>query len=103
LYNLYFFPIAKDDDKDMRTEVFFEPAHYTVMENVGSFRMKVHRSGNLDISCLVDYQSEDGTANAGSDYEPVKGITKFARVSSYMHMLSFKGLYACLFIISVHS
>lgn len=56
------------------TEVFFEPAHYTVMENVGSMEVAVKRAGgNLNCTLYVDYTTEDGSANAGSDYEAARG------------------------------
>lgn len=55
------------------TTVHFEPAHYTVLENVGTFQITVRREGNLHNTVYVDYKTEDGTANAGSDYEPIQG------------------------------
>lgn len=58
-----------------RTEVFFEPAHYTVMENVGVMQVTIKRDGgNLNTGLYVDYTTEDGSANAGSDYETAKGL-----------------------------
>ena len=56
------------------TSVHFEPAHYTVLENVGTFNITVRREGgNLQNRVYVDYKTEDGTANAGSDYEHIEG------------------------------
>lgn len=56
------------------TYVFFEPAHYTVMENVGVMEVTVKREGgNINNTVYVDYQTEDGSANAGSDYESSEG------------------------------
>ncbi|XP_034941333.1 sodium/calcium exchanger 1 [Chelonus insularis] len=58
--------------------VFFEPAHYTVMENVGEFEVGVTRvGGDINKSCSVDYYTEDGTAEAGSDYVSAKGTLTF--------------------------
>uniref|UniRef100_A0AC35TPI3 Sodium/calcium exchanger 1 n=1 Tax=Rhabditophanes sp. KR3021 TaxID=114890 RepID=A0AC35TPI3_9BILA len=58
--------------------IFFDPAHYTVLENVGSFDVVVGRDGGPDnMTVMVDYHTEDGTANAGSDYIPVKGTLTF--------------------------
>ncbi|KRZ28841.1 Sodium/calcium exchanger 3 [Trichinella pseudospiralis] len=55
-------------------KVFFNPCHYTVLENVGIVRLRVERQGGPpDVTILVDYRTEDGTANAGSDYESVSG------------------------------
>ena len=60
------------------TRVYFEPGHYTVMENVGTFEVGVTRTGgDLSKPCSVDYCTEDGTAEAGSDYVSVKGTLRF--------------------------
>ncbi|KAI3422067.1 hypothetical protein GPALN_012603 [Globodera pallida] len=51
--------------------LFFDPAHYTVLESVGMFDVMVGRDGGPDgLTVMVDYYTEDGTANAGSDYQP---------------------------------
>ncbi|KAG7200170.1 hypothetical protein KM043_000605 [Ampulex compressa] len=61
------------------TRVFFEPGHYTVMENVGTFEVGVTRlGGDLERPCTVDYCTEDGSAEAGSDYVSAKGTLSFA-------------------------
>ncbi|XP_043474467.1 sodium/calcium exchanger 3 [Leptopilina heterotoma] len=58
--------------------VFFEPGHYTVMENVGTFDVGVSRmGGDLNKPCSVDYYTEDGSAEAGSDYVSAKGTLMF--------------------------
>lgn len=58
--------------------IFFDPAHYTVLENVGTFNVVVGRDGGPDgLTVIVDYYTEDGTANADSDYIPVKGTLTF--------------------------
>ncbi|XP_032669555.1 sodium/calcium exchanger 1 isoform X1 [Odontomachus brunneus] len=58
--------------------VFFEPGHYTVMENVGTFEVGVTRDGgDLTRPCSVDYCTEDGSAEAGSDYVSAKGTLTF--------------------------
>ncbi|KAL6424460.1 hypothetical protein ACFW04_009901 [Cataglyphis niger] len=58
--------------------VFFEPGHYTVMENVGTFEVGVTRvGGDLNKTCSVDYCTEDGSAEAGSDYVSAKGTLTF--------------------------
>ncbi|CAD6196116.1 unnamed protein product [Caenorhabditis auriculariae] len=59
-------------------KIYFDPAHYTVLENVGSFDVVVGRDGGPDgLTVMVDYYTEDGTANAGSDFVPVKGTLTF--------------------------
>ncbi|XP_048732441.1 sodium/calcium exchanger 3-like isoform X3 [Ostrea edulis] len=63
---------------DSTTRVYFDPGHYTVMENVGTFYLTVTREGgDLNKTLYVDYKSEDGTANAGSDYENAEGTIIF--------------------------
>ncbi|KZC06347.1 PREDICTED: sodium/calcium exchanger 1 isoform X1 [Dufourea novaeangliae] len=58
--------------------IFFEPGHYTVMENVGTFEVGVTRvGGDLTKPCSVDYCTEDGSAEAGSDYITAKGTLIF--------------------------
>ncbi|XP_062596962.1 sodium/calcium exchanger 3-like isoform X1 [Saccostrea cucullata] len=66
---------VKDDNT---TRVYFDPGHYTVMENVGTFYLTVTREGgDLNKTLYVDYKTEDGTANAGSDYENAEGTIIF--------------------------
>lgn len=57
--------------------VFFDPSKYTVLESCGSFEVRVVRMGDLDTSVTVEYCTEDGTAQAGSDYVPAKGVLQF--------------------------
>ncbi|KAF8386522.1 ncx-2 [Pristionchus pacificus] len=58
--------------------IFFDPAHYTVLENVGTFDVVVGRDGGPEgLTIMVDYYTEDGTAESGSDYVPVKGTLTF--------------------------
>ncbi|KAI6189940.1 Sodium/calcium exchanger 2 [Aphelenchoides bicaudatus] len=58
--------------------IYFDPAHYTVLENVGTFDVIIGRDGGPDgLTVLVDYYTEDGTANAESDYIPCKGTLTF--------------------------
>jgi len=58
--------------------VSFDPGHYTVMENVGAFEVTVSRDGgDPNATVLVDYKTEDGTANAGGDYVAAEGTLVF--------------------------
>lgn len=60
------------------TKVYFDPGHYTVMENVGTFDVTVTREGgDLSKTLYVDYKTEDGTANSGSDYIQAEGTLVF--------------------------
>ncbi|KAK6639557.1 hypothetical protein RUM43_007830 [Polyplax serrata] len=66
-----------DDDSGIQ-RVFFEKDQYKFMEDVGTAVVKViRRGGNLNQRISVDYASEDGTAEAGSDYDPVSGTLVF--------------------------
>lgn len=66
----------KVDDGIVR--IFFDPCHYTVMENVGEFAAQVRREGgDPNATVLVDFRTEDGSANAGSDYIAVAGTLTF--------------------------
>lgn len=75
--------IEKKDEEEIKEEerpivaISFDPGHYTVMENVGEFAVTVSREGGLDEAVAVDYRTEDGTANAGSDYEEAQGTLIF--------------------------
>lgn len=61
-----------------KIKVFFDPGHYTVMENVGTFDVTVVREGgDPNAIVMVDYASEDGSANAGSDFIGVSGTLVF--------------------------
>uniref|UniRef100_A0A8C9S792 Solute carrier family 8 member 4a n=1 Tax=Scleropages formosus TaxID=113540 RepID=A0A8C9S792_SCLFO len=68
---------AQEDDPNT---IFleFEPSHYQCFENCGSLKLAVVRHGG-DSGCAVkvDYRTEDGTANAGSDYEFAEGTLLF--------------------------
>ncbi|CAG2113425.1 unnamed protein product [Medioppia subpectinata] len=64
-------------DKEDIIKVYFNPAHYTVMENVGQFAVTISREGDVRPTVCVDFKTEDGTANAGSDYEPIEGTIIF--------------------------
>ncbi|XP_011189119.2 sodium/calcium exchanger 3 isoform X1 [Zeugodacus cucurbitae] len=66
---------AEDDDTTVR--ICFEPGHYTVMESCGEFELRVVRRGDLSGYTTVDYQTEDGSAEAGSDYIGKKGVLTF--------------------------
>ncbi|XP_053613358.1 sodium/calcium exchanger Calx isoform X2 [Plodia interpunctella] len=57
--------------------VRFDPDHYTVMENCGSFEVRVVRAGDLNGEISVQYTTEDGTAEAGSDYVATQGALFF--------------------------
>ncbi|XP_060951761.1 sodium/calcium exchanger 1-like isoform X9 [Limanda limanda] len=60
------------------SKVFFDPGTYQCLENCGSVALNVVRQGgDLTSSVAVDYRTEDGTANAGSDYQFTEGTVVF--------------------------
>ncbi|XP_070408207.1 sodium/calcium exchanger 1 isoform X2 [Nothobranchius furzeri] len=60
------------------SKVFFDPGSYQCLENCGSVALNVvRRGGDLNTTVSVDYQTEDGTANSGSDYRYTKGTVVF--------------------------
>ncbi|XP_037334048.2 solute carrier family 8 member 4b [Pungitius pungitius] len=66
----------EDDPHTIRME--FEPALYQCFENCGSLKLTVaRRGGDPGVTVKVDYRTEDGTANAGSDYEFAEGTLLF--------------------------
>ncbi|MBN3309421.1 NAC1 protein, partial [Amia calva] len=70
-------PRAEEEDPST-IRVAFEPSHYQCFENCGSLTLAVgRRGGELECTVKVDYRTEDGTANAGSDYEFAEGTLVF--------------------------
>ncbi|XP_077960438.1 sodium/calcium exchanger 1b isoform X1 [Gasterosteus aculeatus] len=65
-------------DNDPVSRIFFEPCSYQCLENCGTVAVNVvRRGGDLGKTISVDYRTEDGTANAGSDYEFTEGVVVF--------------------------
>uniref|UniRef100_A0A8C4ZVS6 Solute carrier family 8 member 4b n=1 Tax=Gadus morhua TaxID=8049 RepID=A0A8C4ZVS6_GADMO len=69
--------VALDDDP-YTVKMEFQPALYQCFENCGSLKLSVsRRGGDAGLTVKVDYRTEDGTANAGSDYEFAEGTLVF--------------------------
>lgn len=66
----------REEDKICR--VFFEPGHYAIMESCENFQIRVVRRGYLSNTTTVDYETEDGSAEADLDYVRTKGTLVFA-------------------------
>ncbi|XP_028620912.1 sodium/calcium exchanger 1 isoform X3 [Grammomys surdaster] len=65
-------------ENDPVNKVFFEQGTYQCLENCGTVALNVvRRGGDLSSTLLVDFRTEDGTANAGSDYEFTEGTVIF--------------------------
>uniref|UniRef100_A0A8C9U1M4 Solute carrier family 8 member 1a n=2 Tax=Scleropages formosus TaxID=113540 RepID=A0A8C9U1M4_SCLFO len=66
------------DDNDPVTKIFFDPGSYQCLENCGTVALNiVRRGGDLTNTVSVQFHTEDGTANAGSDYECTQGTVVF--------------------------
>ncbi|XP_051718173.1 sodium/calcium exchanger 2b isoform X2 [Ctenopharyngodon idella] len=69
---------SEDDDLAVCSRISFESAHSQCMENCGTVMIPVVCRGGLGESTFyVDYCTEDGTANAGSDYKYCEGTLVF--------------------------
>ncbi|XP_052836631.1 sodium/calcium exchanger 3 isoform X3 [Drosophila gunungcola] len=66
-----------DDEADDPIRMYFEPGHYTVMENCGEFEVRVVRRGDISTYASVEYETQDGTASAGTDFVGRKGLLSF--------------------------
>ncbi|XP_034041000.1 sodium/calcium exchanger 1b isoform X1 [Thalassophryne amazonica] len=65
-------------DSDPISKIFFEPGSYQCLENCGTVAVNVvRRGGDVGKTISVEYRTEDGTANAGSDYEFTEGVVIF--------------------------
>ncbi|XP_041796082.1 sodium/calcium exchanger 2b isoform X9 [Chelmon rostratus] len=68
----------EDDDLEICSRISFESAHSQCMENCGVLTLAVVCRGGLgENTFYVDYRTEDGSANAGSDYEYSEGTLVF--------------------------
>ena len=66
------------EDPETLTCFSFDPAHYTCFESVGSIEIYVIRNGgDLSKTMMVDFKTEDGTAQSKTDYDCVEGTLLF--------------------------
>ncbi|XP_062863037.1 sodium/calcium exchanger 1b isoform X1 [Trichomycterus rosablanca] len=60
------------------SKIYFDPGSYQCLENCGTMAINVvRRGGDLNQTISVEFRTEDGTANAGSDYEFTEGTVVF--------------------------
>lgn len=65
-------------ENDPVSKIFFEQVTYQCLENCGTVALTIiRRGGDLTNTVFVDFRTEDGTANAGSDYEFTEGTVVF--------------------------
>ncbi len=85
--SLYLENILEEQNPNL-TSVYFEPSHYTCFESVGSLEVYVARSGgDLSKTILVDYKTEDGTAERDTDYIYTEGTLTFYPNETRKHFL----------------
>ncbi|CAL1571828.1 unnamed protein product [Knipowitschia caucasica] len=70
--------VPEDNDLDVCSHISFESPHTQCMENCGVLSLAVLCQGGLgENTFYVDYRTEDGSANAGSDYDYREGTLVF--------------------------
>ncbi|XP_049322985.1 sodium/calcium exchanger 2b [Astyanax mexicanus] len=70
--------VSQQEDYGVCSRISFETTHSQCMENCGTLSLPVVCQGGAGESTFyVDYRTEDGTANAGSDYEYCEGTLVF--------------------------
>ncbi|XP_013881169.1 sodium/calcium exchanger 3 [Austrofundulus limnaeus] len=67
-----------DEPEEFVSRIAFEPGVYQCLENCGAVILNVTRKGgDINKTIYVDYKTEDGSANAGADYEFTEGTVVF--------------------------
>ncbi|KAM6131168.1 LOW QUALITY PROTEIN: sodium/calcium exchanger 3 [Pterocles gutturalis] len=66
--------VRPDEPEEFISKVYFDPCSYQCLENCGAVLLTVVRKGgDMSKTIYVDYKTEDGSANAGADYEFTEG------------------------------
>ncbi|XP_053191350.1 sodium/calcium exchanger 3 isoform X7 [Scomber japonicus] len=67
-----------EEPEEYVSRISFEPAVYQCLENCGAAILTITRKGgDINKTIYVDYKTEDGSANAGADYEFTEGSVVF--------------------------
>uniref|UniRef100_A0A8C4XBK8 Solute carrier family 8 member 3 n=2 Tax=Erpetoichthys calabaricus TaxID=27687 RepID=A0A8C4XBK8_ERPCA len=67
-----------DEPEEFVSKICFEPFSYQCLENCGAAVLTiVRKGGDVSNTLYVDYKTEDGSANAGADYEFTEGTVVF--------------------------
>ncbi|XP_018086595.1 sodium/calcium exchanger 3 isoform X5 [Xenopus laevis] len=70
--------ICIDESEEFVSKIYFDPCSYQCLENCGAVLLTVVRKGgDISKTVFVDYKTEDGSANAGADYEFTEGTLVF--------------------------
>ncbi|XP_072842269.2 sodium/calcium exchanger 3 isoform X4 [Pogona vitticeps] len=66
--------VRPEEPEEFISKVYFDPCSYQCLENCGAVLLTVVRKGgDVSKTVYVDYKTEDGSANAGADYEFTEG------------------------------
>ncbi|XP_027856231.1 sodium/calcium exchanger 3 isoform X1 [Xiphophorus couchianus] len=67
-----------EEPEEYVSRIAFEPAAYQCLENCGAAILTITRKGgDINKTIYLDYKTEDGSANAGADYEFTEGTVVF--------------------------
>ncbi|KAI3367459.1 hypothetical protein L3Q82_026316 [Scortum barcoo] len=67
-----------EEPEEYVSRIAFDPAVYQCLENCGAAILTITRKGgDINKTIYVDYKTEDGSANAGADYEFTEGTVVF--------------------------
>uniref|UniRef100_A0A8C7DVM1 Solute carrier family 8 member 3 n=1 Tax=Oncorhynchus kisutch TaxID=8019 RepID=A0A8C7DVM1_ONCKI len=70
--------VVGEEVEEYVSRIAFEPAVYQCLENCGAALLAIFRKGgDMANTIYVDYKTEDGSANAGADYEFTEGTVVF--------------------------
>ncbi|XP_029349238.1 sodium/calcium exchanger 3 isoform X5 [Echeneis naucrates] len=70
--------VRVEEPEEYVSRIAFEPAVYQCLENCGAAILTITRKGgDINKTIYVDYKTEDGSANAGADYEFTEGTVVF--------------------------
>ncbi|XP_063295603.1 sodium/calcium exchanger 3 isoform X2 [Pelobates fuscus] len=70
--------LCLEDSEEFVSKISFDPCSYQCLENCGAVLLTVVRKGgDISKTVYVDYKTEDGSANAGADYEFTEGTLVF--------------------------
>uniref|UniRef100_A0A672JJ61 Calx-beta domain-containing protein n=1 Tax=Salarias fasciatus TaxID=181472 RepID=A0A672JJ61_SALFA len=70
--------VCVEEPEEYVSRIAFEPAVYQCLENCGAAILTITRKGgDINKTIYVDYKTEDGSANAGADYEFTEGTVVF--------------------------
>ncbi|XP_066488019.1 sodium/calcium exchanger 3 isoform X3 [Tiliqua scincoides] len=66
--------VRPEEPEEFISKIYFDPCSYQCLENCGAVLLTVVRKGgDMSKVIYVDYKTEDGSANAGADYEFTEG------------------------------